>query len=138
MALAPALGAAGLVFGSTMVLLERTGKAVRSPAKSTLLAVAARTVGRGRGFGVHKALDQTGALLGPLLVALVIALTGQTWVAWRCSSCRGRSRSASPGLDAPPRGRPGARPRLRDAAPRGVAAHLLRVRRRVRHERPSG
>ncbi len=79
MALAPALGAAGLVFGSTMVLLERTGKAVRSPAKSTLLAVAARNVGRGRGFGVHKALDQTGALLGPLLVALVIALTGQTW-----------------------------------------------------------
>ena len=79
MALAPALGAAGLVFGCTMVLLERTGKAVRSPAKSTLLAVAARNVGRGRGFGVHKALDQTGALLGPLLVALVIAVTTQTW-----------------------------------------------------------
>jgi len=79
MALAPALGAAGLVWGSAMVLLERTGKAVRSPAKSTLLAVAARTVGRGRGFGVHKALDQVGALLGPLLVAVVIALTSHTW-----------------------------------------------------------
>jgi hypothetical protein len=81
MALAPALGAAGLVFGSAMVLLERTGKAVRSPAKSVLLAVAARTVGRGRGFGVHKALDQTGAFLGPLLVAGVIALTTHQWVA---------------------------------------------------------
>ncbi len=79
MALAPALGAAGLVFGAAMVLLERTGKAVRSPAKSVLLAVAARTVGRGRGFGVHKALDQTGAVLGPLLVAGVIALTTRTW-----------------------------------------------------------
>jgi MFS family permease len=79
MALAPALGAAGLVFASAMVLLERTGKAVRSPAKSTLLAVAARNVGRGRGFGVHKALDQTGALLGPLLVAMVIAVTSHTW-----------------------------------------------------------
>jgi MFS-type transporter involved in bile tolerance (Atg22 family) len=76
MALAPALGAAGLVFGSTMVLLERTGKAVRSPAKSVLLAVAAANVGRGRGFGVHKALDQTGALLGPLIVAGVIVVTG--------------------------------------------------------------
>jgi MFS family permease len=75
MALAPALGAAGLAFGAAMVLLERTGKAIRSPAKSVLLAVAARKVGRGRGFGVHKALDQTGALLGPLLVAGVIALT---------------------------------------------------------------
>ena len=80
MALAPALGAAGLVFGSAMVLLERTGKAVRSPAKSVLLAVAARTVGRGRGFGVHKALDQTGAFLGPLLVAGVVALTTHQWV----------------------------------------------------------
>jgi MFS family permease len=81
MALAPALGAAGLAFGAAMVLLERTGKAVRSPAKSVLLAVAARNVGRGRGFGVHKALDQTGALLGPLLVAAVIAVSAHQWPA---------------------------------------------------------
>src|SRR4051794_38988827 len=79
MALAPALGAAGLAFGAAMVLLERTGKAIRSPAKSVLLAVAARNVGRGRGFGVHKALDQTGAFLGPLLVAAVIAVTAHQW-----------------------------------------------------------
>ena len=79
MALAPALGSAGLAFGATMVLLERTGKAVRSPAKSVLLAVAAKHVGRGRGFGVHKALDQTGAFLGPLLVAAVVALTTYQW-----------------------------------------------------------
>ena len=79
MALAPALGAAGLVWGSSMVLLERTGKAIRSPAKSVLLAVAASDVGRGRGFGVHKALDQTGAFLGPLLVAGVVALTTYQW-----------------------------------------------------------
>ena len=79
MALAPALGAAGLTFGAAMVLLERTGKAIRSPAKSVLLAVAAKNVGRGRGFGVHKALDQTGAFLGPLLVAAVVALTTHQW-----------------------------------------------------------
>ena len=79
MALAPALGAAGLAFGAAMVLLERTGKAIRSPAKSVLLAVAARTVGRGRGFGVHKALDQTGAFLGPLLVAAVVVVTSHQW-----------------------------------------------------------
>jgi MFS family permease len=79
MALAPALGAAGLAFGAAMVLLERTGKAIRSPAKSVLLAVAARNVGRGRGFGVHKALDQTGAFVGPLLVAGVIAVTAHQW-----------------------------------------------------------
>ena len=79
MAVAPFLGAAGLAFGATMVLLERTGKAVRSPSKSALLAHAARSVGRGKGFAVHKALDQVGAFAGPLLVAGVIALTAHTW-----------------------------------------------------------
>jgi MFS family permease len=79
MALAPFLGGAGLAFGAAMVLLERTGKAIRSPSKSALLAHAARAVGRGRGFAVHKALDQVGAFAGPLLVAGVIALTTHTW-----------------------------------------------------------
>lgn len=79
MAVAPFLGGAGLAFGATMVLLERSGKAVRSPSKSALLAHAARSVGRGRGFAVHKALDQVGAFAGPLLVAGVIALTTHTW-----------------------------------------------------------
>jgi MFS family permease len=79
MAVAPFLGGAGLAFGAAMVLLERTGKAIRSPSKSALLAHAARAVGRGRGFAVHKALDQVGALAGPLLVAGVIALTARTW-----------------------------------------------------------
>ncbi|MCW2794229.1 MAG: major facilitator superfamily 1 [Nocardioides sp.] len=79
MAVAPFLGGAGLAFGATMVLLERTGKAVRSPSKSALLAHAARAVGRGRGFAVHKALDQVGAVAGPLLVAGMIALTARTW-----------------------------------------------------------
>ncbi len=72
---APRLGAAGLAFAITMILLERLGKAVRSPSKSALLAQAAGAVGRGRGFGVHKALDQVGAFAGPLLVAAVVAGT---------------------------------------------------------------
>ncbi|MGZ4453887.1 MAG: MFS transporter, partial [Nocardioides sp.] len=55
-ALAPAL----LLYGS-----ERLGKAVRSPAKDTLLSHASTATGRGRGFGVHQAMDQTGAMLGP-------------------------------------------------------------------------
>jgi MFS family permease len=79
MAFAPFVGGAGLVLASGLVILERTGKAVRSPAKSVLLADAARTVGRGRGFAVHKALDQVGAFAGPLVVAGMVALTGVTW-----------------------------------------------------------
>jgi hypothetical protein len=81
LALTPFIGAAGLVVGCLLVLAERTGKAVRSPAKSTLLAYAAGPVGLGRGFGVHKALDQIGAFAGPLLVAAVTALTGALWPA---------------------------------------------------------
>ena len=76
MAVAPLLGGAGLVVAASLVLIERTGKAVRSPAKSALLAFVARDVGTGRGFGVHKALDQVGAFSGPLVVAGVIALSG--------------------------------------------------------------
>ena len=117
MALAPALGAAGLVFGSAMVLLERTGKAVRSPAKSVLLAVAARDVGRGRGFGVHKALDQTGAFLGPLLVAGVIVLTGHTAAGLAGARGPGRGRARRARLDAPARRRPRTRPARREPSP---------------------
>ncbi|SOD94435.1 Major Facilitator Superfamily protein [Blastococcus haudaquaticus] len=81
LAVTPFLGAAGLAVGCLLVLAERTGKAVRSPAKSTLLAHAAGPVGLGRGFGVHKALDQIGAFAGPLLVAAVVATTGVLWPA---------------------------------------------------------
>ena len=81
LALTPFLGAAGLAVASVLVLAERTGKAVRSPAKSTLLAHAAGPVGLGRGFGVHKALDQVGSFAGPLLVAGIVAATGAIWPA---------------------------------------------------------
>jgi MFS family permease len=73
LALSPRLGAAGLAVACLLILLERTGKAVRSPSKSALLAEAAVQVGRGRGFGIHKALDQVGAFAGPLVVAAVVA-----------------------------------------------------------------
>lgn len=79
MAVAPRLGAAGLVAAAVLILLERAGKAVRSPSKSALLAHAAKAVGRGTGFGVHKALDQTGAFAGPLLVAAVVAVSASLW-----------------------------------------------------------
>lgn len=78
LAVAPRLGGAGLAFAATMILLERLGKAVRSPSKSALLAQVAGAVGRGRGFGVHKALDQVGAFSGPLLVAALVA-AGSLW-----------------------------------------------------------
>lgn len=79
LAVTPFLGGAGLAVAATLILLERAGKAVRSPAKSALLARMAKDTGRGKGFGVHKALDQIGAFSGPLLLAGVAALTGVLW-----------------------------------------------------------
>jgi len=80
LALTPFLGGAGLAVAAGLILAERIGKAVRSPAKSALLADAAAQVGMGRGLGVHKALDQIGSFTGPLLVAALIAAnTGALW-----------------------------------------------------------
>ncbi|WP_225097329.1 MFS transporter [Streptomyces sp. CoH27] len=76
----PLLGVAGVLWAAcVLVIAERVGKAVRSPAKDTLLSHATAATGRGRGFAVHEALDQIGALAGPLLVAGVLALTGNDY-----------------------------------------------------------
>jgi len=60
---------------ATLIFIERAGKAVRRPAKDVILSHATSAIGRGRGFAVHEALDQFGAVLGPLAVAGVFHLT---------------------------------------------------------------
>jgi MFS family permease len=76
----PLLGlATSLWVACSLVILERVGKAVRSPAKDTLLSHATAATGRGKGFAVHEALDQIGALIGPLVVAAVLAATGDDY-----------------------------------------------------------
>ena len=66
----PLLGVAGVLWAAAaLVIAERVGKAVRSPAKDTLLSHATAVTGRGRGFAVHEAMDQIGAVSGPLAVA---------------------------------------------------------------------
>jgi MFS family permease len=75
----PALALAGswpAVAG--LVALERLGKAVRSPAKSTLTSFAGADLGAGKAFAINEAMDQIGALAGPLVVAGVLAWRGQT------------------------------------------------------------
>jgi len=57
---------AGLMIG------ERTGKAIRTPPRDVLLSHAAMQVGKGFGFGLHEAMDQIGAVAGPLLVTVVL------------------------------------------------------------------
>ncbi len=71
----PLLGWVGRVdLALALVVAERLGKAVRSPARDALLSEVATPLGRGWGFGIHEALDQTGAVVGPLLLAGILAL----------------------------------------------------------------
>jgi len=73
----PVLAAAAALWqASVLVIAERFGKAVRTPARDTMLAQASTTMGRGKAFAYHEALDQSGALLGPLLVAAMVAISG--------------------------------------------------------------
>ncbi len=71
LALSPGLIGAGLLYNG-----ERFGKAVRTPARDTMLAHASTKMGRGWAFGLHEAIDQSGAVLGPLLLAGVLATGG--------------------------------------------------------------
>ena len=68
--------ARSLTPAALLIATERFGKAVRTPARDTMLAQASADLGRGWAFAVHEGLDQSGALLGPLLVALVLYMGG--------------------------------------------------------------
>lgn len=73
----PVLAAAASLWqAAALVIAERFGKAVRTPARDTMLAQASTGIGRGKTFAYHEALDQSGALLGPLLVAAMVAISG--------------------------------------------------------------
>jgi MFS family permease len=61
---------------AVLVISERFGKAIRAPARDTMLAQASTDMGRGRAFAIHEALDQSGAFVGPLVVSAAIALSG--------------------------------------------------------------
>lgn len=61
---------------AVLIILERIGKAIRSPARDTMLSYAAKGVGRGWGFAVHEALDQIGAIIGPIVFSLVLLFHG--------------------------------------------------------------
>jgi MFS family permease len=65
-----------------LIIIERVGKATRNPPRDVMLSHAAKEMGYGWGFGVHEALDQSGALVGPLVVAAVLAIRGEYQIAF--------------------------------------------------------
>lgn len=73
----PALALAGRwEVAAVFMITERVGKAIRTPTRDAMLSHATRQIGVGWGFGLHEALDQVGAVLGPVLVAGILAVNG--------------------------------------------------------------
>jgi MFS family permease len=62
---------------AVLIILERVGKAIRNPPRDAMLSHAAKSMGGyGAVFGLHEALDQFGAMVGPLMLALVLGSRG--------------------------------------------------------------
>jgi MFS family permease len=73
----PVLALAGRwEIAAALIIAERFGKAIRNPPRDAMLSHATSEVGRGWGFGLHEALDQIGAVLGPLIVSAVLLMKG--------------------------------------------------------------
>lgn len=78
MAAVPMMALAGVWWAAAaLIIVERTGKALRNPAANTMMSHAGEEIGQGWAFGLHEAMDQTGALAGPLITALVLAHHGE-------------------------------------------------------------
>ncbi|MDD8032107.1 MAG: MFS transporter [Acidobacteriota bacterium] len=59
-----------------LLILERIGKAIRSPARDTIISYAGKNIGRGWGFAIHEAMDQVGAIIGPLVLSFALITSG--------------------------------------------------------------
>lgn len=64
-------------FVALLIVCERIGKAVRSPAKDTIVSQASKQVGTGFGFGLQEAMDQIGATVGPLIFTILFVTLGK-------------------------------------------------------------
>jgi MFS family permease len=61
---------------AALMITERTGKAIRTPSRDVMLSHATKDMGPGKGFGLHEAMDQIGAMTGPSIVAAVLYVKG--------------------------------------------------------------
>ncbi|HUZ32692.1 MAG TPA: MFS transporter [Xanthobacteraceae bacterium] len=78
MASVPALALTGSwPTAAALIVLERVGKAIRNPPRDVMLSHAGKQIGGyGWAFGLHEALDQFGAMFGPLAISAVLLRNG--------------------------------------------------------------
>jgi MFS family permease len=73
----PLLALAGIwQVAALFIIAERMGKAIRAPSRDCLLSYATKQVGRGWGFAIHEAMDQIGAVIGPLALGAALFFGG--------------------------------------------------------------
>src|SRR6266581_3868468 len=73
----PALALAGRwPVAASLVVAERVGRGIRKPTVDAMLSYAGKSIGAGWVFGLNEALDQAGATIGPLLMALILYVHG--------------------------------------------------------------
>jgi predicted MFS family arabinose efflux permease len=73
----PALALTGRwPLAASLVVAERAGRGIRKPTVEAMLSYAGRSIGAGWVFGLNEALDQAGATIGPLLMALILYCGG--------------------------------------------------------------
>ena len=66
------VGEHGWVWACALLIIQRMGKAIKKPAKDTIMSFAASQEGVGKSFGIQETLDQIGAFLGPVLLYIVM------------------------------------------------------------------
>lgn len=70
------VGEHGWIAACILLVIQRTGKAIKKPSKDTIMSFAASQTGIGKSFGLQELLDQIGAFLGPLLLYFVMLFKG--------------------------------------------------------------
>ena len=66
------VGEHGWIAACVLLIIQRMGKAIKKPAKDTIMSFAASQEGVGKSFGIQEVLDQIGAFIGPVLLYLVM------------------------------------------------------------------
>lgn len=66
------VGKNGWIAASILLVIQRMGKAIKKPAKDTIMSFAASGEGVGKSFGIQELLDQIGAFLGPVILYVVM------------------------------------------------------------------
>lgn len=78
------VGPNGWILACAFIIIERIGKAIKKPAKNTIMSFAASQEGVGKSFAIQELLDQIGAFLGPVLLYIVMLnkTEGQTFAVY--------------------------------------------------------